>query len=56
MDGFFSEDIVNKLDPHHIKLFNNHFHLKMNDVKSAGPIFHEISHLSDKIMNEFSKD
>ena len=25
-DGFFCKDILNKLDPHHDKLFNNHFH------------------------------
>ena len=26
-DGFFSKDILNKLDLHHVKLFNDHFHL-----------------------------
>ena len=56
MPTVFSKDILNNLDLHHIKLFNDHFHLKMKYLKSIGAIFYEIRHLINKIMNESSED
>ena len=52
----FILNILNKLDLYHIKLFNDHFHLKINYDKSVGPIFHKTSHLINKIMNASSDD
>ena len=55
-DGIFSKDIVIKLDLHHVKLFNNCFHLKMNYEKSVGPIYNKMSHLINMIMNASSEE
>ena len=52
----FSEDILIDLEPSHIKLSNNHLHLKQNYEKTIGPYFSEVSLLINRMMNASSKE
>ena len=52
----FSEDILIDLEPSHIKLSNNHFHLKQNYEKTIGPYFSEVGLIINRMMNSNSKE
>ena len=53
---FFAEDILIDLGLSHIKLFNDHFHLKQNYEKAIGPYYSEVSPLINRMMNSSSKE
>ena len=55
-DSFSSQDILINLELSHVKLFNNHFHLKQNYEKAIGPYFSEVSLLINRMMNTSSQE
>ena len=53
---FFSKDIPINLGLSHLKLFNNHFHLKQNYEKAIGLYFSEVSLLINRMINASIKE
>ena len=53
---FITKDILIDLGLSHVKLFNDHFHLKQNYGKAIGPYFSEVSLLINRMKNASSKE